>query len=202
MDNDVAASSPPSTADISPTSPSPVTLPPCNTQQVVETLGRGQRPRVPSVKLKDYVTYNAIHLEDPSSSLSHACSTSSSETFQGNSLYTLTDYVSDKNFSVSHQVFLAAVMAYTEPRYYSQATKDDIWCGAMKHEVLAHEDSGTWEITSLPAGKTAIGSQWVYKYKFNADGTMECPKARLVANGNNQVASEVSLIFRRHLPML
>ena len=31
-----------------------------------EVLGRGQRPRVPSVKLKDYVMYNAIHLENPS----------------------------------------------------------------------------------------------------------------------------------------
>lgn len=30
-----------------------------------ETSGHGRRARVPSVKLKDYVTYNAVSLEDP-----------------------------------------------------------------------------------------------------------------------------------------
>lgn len=169
---------------------SPVTSSPSqsDTQQAVENLGRGERLRVPSVKLKDYVTYNAKRLENPS--LSPACSAATSETFLGNSLYPLTDYISDQHFSESHQAYLAAVTEYIEPRYYAQAAKDDIWRGAMKHEVLAHEESGTWDITSLPPGKKAIGCQWVYKYKFNADGTMERPKARLVANGNSQVEGD------------
>lgn len=98
--SDVVASSPPSSADMSSASSPPVVVTSSpssfDTQQVVETLGCGQRPRIPSVKLKDYFTYNAIHLEN--SSLSHACSTSSSETFQDNSLYLLTDYISDKLF--------------------------------------------------------------------------------------------------------
>ena len=154
-----------------------------------ETMGRGQRSRVPSVKLRDYVMYNAACLKDPSLAL--ACSASAlSETIQGNSLYPLTDYITDKKISVSHQAFLAAITAVVEPKYYPQAAKDKIWRGAMKNEVLAHEESGTWDIVSLPPGKTAIGSRWVYKYKFNADGTIERPKARLVGMGNNQVEGD------------
>ena len=158
-------------------------------QPVEEVFGRGQRPRVPSVKLKDYVMYNAIHLENPS--LTSACSSSHPhETVQGNSLYPLTDYITDENFSVAHRAFLAAVTAGVEPRSYSQAVKDKIWRGAMKQEVIAHEESGTWDIVSLPKGKKAIGCQWIYKLKFNADGTVERPKARLVACGNNQVQGD------------
>lgn len=58
-------------------------------------------------------------------------------------------------------MFLAACIAVVEPKYYSQAAKDKIWRGAMKNEVLAHEDSGTCDIVSLPPGKTAIGSRWI-----------------------------------------
>lgn len=51
-----------------PSSSSHVTLSqsPPDTQQVVENLGRRERLRIPSVKLKYYATYNAIHLENPS----------------------------------------------------------------------------------------------------------------------------------------
>lgn len=38
----------------------------------------------------------------------------------------------------------------------------------------------------LPPGKRALGSQWVYKIKYNSDGSVERLKARLVALGNHQ----------------
>ncbi|GKD95619.1 retrovirus-related pol polyprotein from transposon TNT 1-94 [Tanacetum coccineum] len=40
---------------------------------------------------------------------------------------------------------------------------------------------------TLPPGKEAIGSKWVFKIKYNSDGTIEHHKARLVILGNNQV---------------
>lgn len=129
-------------------------------------MGRGQRSLQPPVKLRDYVMYNAINLEEPSLSL-HCSASSSSETVQGNSLYPLTEFITDDKFSASHKAFLAAITAGNEPRSYSQAVKDDIWRGAMKHEVLAHEESGTWDIESLPPGKKAIACHWIYKYKYN-----------------------------------
>lgn len=42
----------------------------------------------------------------------------------------------------------------------------------------------------LPAGKKAIGSKWVFTIKYNADGTIERYKARLVCCGNHQIEGE------------
>ena len=60
----------------------------------------------------------------------------------------------------------------------------------MKLEIDAHEDQGTWDVTTLPPGKTVIACQWIYKEKYNADGTIQRHKSRLVACGNKQVEGE------------
>ncbi|GKC68253.1 retrovirus-related pol polyprotein from transposon RE1 [Tanacetum coccineum] len=56
----------------------------------------------------------------------------------------------------------------------------------MNKEIEALEKNNTWELTTLPQGKIAIGSKWVYKIKHKADGNIERYKARLVAKGFNQ----------------
>ena len=60
----------------------------------------------------------------------------------------------------------------------------------MKLEIDAHEDQGTWDVTTLPPGKTVIACQSIYKDKYNADGTIQRHKSRLVACGNKQVEGE------------
>lgn len=135
------------------------------------------------------VTYNAISIEEPTLSL-----TSSSSTFSTNNPgitpYPLNAYVSDLKFSVPHQAFLAAMTAGEEPRSYSEAIKHRVWRDSMKREVVAHEELGTWDLATLPPGKTAIASKWVHRIKYNADGTIERHKSRLVGCGNRQVAGE------------
>nr|GEY95952.1 cysteine-rich RLK (receptor-like protein kinase) 8 [Tanacetum cinerariifolium] len=56
----------------------------------------------------------------------------------------------------------------------------------MDAELKALEENGTWEFTSLPPGKKAIGSHWIFKTKHKPDGTEERKKARLVVQGNRQ----------------
>lgn len=56
----------------------------------------------------------------------------------------------------------------------------------MKLELEALNQNHTWEVVDLSPGKVPIGSKWVYKVKYNADGTVERFKARLVAKGCTQ----------------
>ena len=42
----------------------------------------------------------------------------------------------------------------------------------MKEELDALMANNTWVIVPLPLGQHAIGSKWVYKIKFNVDGSV------------------------------
>src|ERR1700727_1083384 len=83
----------------------------------------------------------------------------------------------------------ASVVNHFEPNTYADAIKGPHsrqWKEAMGSEMSAHLENGTWTIVELPPGKKAIGSKWVYKIKQNADVTVECFKARIVAKGFSQ----------------
>ena len=56
----------------------------------------------------------------------------------------------------------------------------------MAEELSSLRKTNTWDIVSLPPGKTAIGSRWVYKMKTKSDGYVERYKARLVSKGFTQ----------------
>lgn len=60
------------------------------------------------------------------------------------------------------------------------------WKAAMKEEIDALIENNTWELTELPFNKQAIKSKWVFKIKYNPDGTISKYKARLVVKGCSQ----------------
>ncbi|KAK2968579.1 hypothetical protein RJ640_009407 [Escallonia rubra] len=66
----------------------------------------------------------------------------------------------------------------SEPRSYKDASHNPKWGAAMRAEIDALEANGTWTIEDLPSGKKPISSKWVYKIKFNSDGSIERYKAR------------------------
>ncbi|KAL0369047.1 UNVERIFIED_CONTAM: Retrovirus-related Pol polyprotein from transposon RE1 [Sesamum calycinum] len=101
----------------------------------------------------------------------------------------LSDFVCNhaSNFSAAHMHFVAQLSILQEPKSYAQAQGHLEWDKAMAEELQALETNNTWEVTSLPAGKKAIGSRWVYKLKLNPDGSVNRHKARLVAKGYNQI---------------
>jgi transposase InsO family protein len=72
------------------------------------------------------------------------------------------------------------------PTTYAEAAKDPSWAKATQEEFDSLMENNTWSLTTLPPGRKAIGSKWVYKLKENADGTIAKYKARLVAKGYTQ----------------
>ena len=57
----------------------------------------------------------------------------------------------------------------------------------MTEELEALETNHTWDIVPLPPLKRPIGCKWVFTIKYLSDGRRERYKARLVAQGYNQV---------------
>ncbi|GKB14006.1 ribonuclease H-like domain-containing protein [Tanacetum coccineum] len=74
------------------------------------------------------------------------------------------------------------------PRTHPMITwsQSGIWRNAMYDEYNALVKNGTWLLVPRPAGVNMVRSMWLFKHKFHADGTLNCYKARLVANGSSQ----------------
>ncbi|WJZ92853.1 hypothetical protein VitviT2T_011828 [Vitis vinifera] len=79
-------------------------------------------------------------------------------------------------------------LVHAEPTCYTEAARFLEWIKAMKAEIDAIERNGTWKLTELPEAKNAIGVKWVFRTKFNSDGSIFRHKARLVVKGFAQVA--------------
>eukprot|EP01018_Ginkgo_biloba_P030799 Gb_41776 [translate_table: standard] len=60
------------------------------------------------------------------------------------------------------------------------------WIKAMEIEYDALVRNDTWDLVSLPIGKKAIGTKWIYKTKYREDGSIDKYKVRLVAKGYAQ----------------
>lgn len=73
-----------------------------------------------------------------------------------------------------------------DPTSFKEAVKQDEWIKAMKEEITAIEKNETWELVDLPHGNNPIGLKWVFKIKYNSDGTIQKHKARLVAKGYSE----------------
>jgi len=73
-----------------------------------------------------------------------------------------------------------------EPQCFEEAIKEEVWREAMDVEMKSIEKNLTWQLVDLPEGKDAIGLKWVYKTKYNEDGSVQRYKARLVAKGYSQ----------------
>ena len=77
-----------------------------------------------------------------------------------------------------------------DPPHFEDAIQKPEWVLAMNEELSSLEQNNTWELTSLPINKKPIGCKWVYRTKYNADGTLYKHKARLMILGNHQRPGE------------
>ena len=144
----------------------------------VTELGRGLREKKPPTRLQDYILNTVLRNEDRAGG---------EYEFEFDSLYGIEEFLSCDRFSPAHTAFLAAVTKGVEPKSFAEAMQDKRWRNAASFEISALEENGTWTVEHLPPGKHAIGCKWVFKIKYNADGTVVRFKVRLVAFGNKHV---------------
>ena len=122
------------------------------------------RPKKPPSHLKDYHCYSTT-TETPfpiSSSLSYS------------------------KLSSSYHAYINNISQISIPTSFAEAQKSKEWGEAVDVEFNAMEATHTWDVTTLPPGKKAVGCRLLYSLKFNADGTLERRKVRLVAKGYTQ----------------
>ncbi|XP_043816945.1 uncharacterized mitochondrial protein AtMg00820-like [Manihot esculenta] len=93
------------------------------------------------------------------------------------------NFVSYHRLSPSYYTFVSVVSAVSIPKTVREALDHPGWCNAMVEEMTALHNNGTWELVSLPPGKSTVGCRWVYTVKVGPDGKINRLKARLVAKG-------------------
>ena len=85
------------------------------------------------------------------------------------------------------RAFAVRVGKSGEPTTLTVALKEEPveWNRAIADELHSHMENGTWTQATLPIGKKALSTKWVFKFKMNADGSRRYT-ARLVVRGFEQ----------------
>jgi len=80
----------------------------------------------------------------------------------------------------------SAVRASPLPANYRSALADPNWRAAMEDEYKALIDNGTWRLVPRPPGANVVSGKWIFKHKYNSDGSLARHKARWVIRGFSQ----------------
>lgn len=72
------------------------------------------------------------------------------------------------------------------PSSYKVALLDPNWFQAMKDEYDALLHNQTWSLIPRPSGANVVSGKWVFRHKFNSDGSLSHYKAHWVCHGDSQ----------------
>ena len=72
------------------------------------------------------------------------------------------------------------------PKSYKSPLLDPNWAAAMKDEYDALLQNNTWQLVPRPPNTNIVSGKWVFRHKFNSDGSLARYKARWVCRGYSQ----------------
>jgi hypothetical protein len=58
------------------------------------------------------------------------------------------------------------------PKTFRSALADPNWCAAMEKEYAALR-ANTWDLAPRPSRAHIVAGKWIFKHKFQADGSLE-----------------------------
>ena len=73
-----------------------------------------------------------------------------------------------------------------EPSSVKAALADPKWRQAMQEKFDALQKNQTWVLIPPETAGKIVGNKWVFRIKYNPDGSISKYKARLVAKGFHQ----------------
>ena len=82
--------------------------------------------------------------------------------------------------------YQALVAQVGEPSSFHEAVQHQVWVDAMVEEYSSIMTNDVWEVVPRPQDRSVVGSRWIYKIKYVADGSVEKYKFRFVAKGYTQ----------------
>ncbi|XP_024046566.1 uncharacterized mitochondrial protein AtMg00810-like [Citrus sinensis] len=82
-----------------------------------------------------------------------------------------------------------------EPSYVKAALTDPKWQHAMQEEFDALQKNKTWVLIPPETAEKIGGNKWVFRIKYNPDGSISKYKARLVAKGFHQTQGEIIVVL-------
>lgn len=91
--------------------------------------------------------------------------------------------------------FVASLDNTYIPRNIQEAFQLPEWTKTINEEIKVLSENRTWEITTLPKGKKSAGCKWIFSIKYNADGSINRYKARLLSRDS---LNHMEWIMRKH----
>jgi histone deacetylase 1/2 len=63
------------------------------------------------------------------------------------------------------------------PHNYLTALRDPNWRHAMQEEYDALTPNKTWTLVPSPPGANIVSGKWIFRHKYNSDGSLSRHKA-------------------------
>ena len=82
-----------------------------------------------------------------------------------------------------HYAYMTRVAEVHELESFAEAGKDASWRASMEEEMHALAENESLDLVDALKGVKPIRCRWLYKVKYNTDGSISGYKARLVAKG-------------------
>ena len=105
-----------------------------------------------------------------------AIATTSEKLFRSTCEKNLIIRFSYNDYMTYHYAFMMKVAEDVELESFSEAAKNPRWVEAMNEEMQALSKNETWDLVPHSPHKKEIGCRWIYKVKYNANGSVNRTK--------------------------